>query len=187
LILLALGVVLFAATHLLPLIPGVKAAAVTRWGRPLYGALGGVGALLALVLIVAGWRTAGFLPVYDPPAWGRYANFGLTLLGFLGLGIFLFRGSLRQALRFPLGIGVLCWATGHLLANGDLAGLILFGGFFLYAAAHIAIGNTFGIRPSPEVRGGHDLLSLLAGLALYGVMTQLHPMLIGVSILGRSG
>jgi uncharacterized membrane protein len=181
-ILLALGVVLFAVLHLIPALPPAKAALVGRVGEKAYGPLYGSASVLALALIVAGWRWSPFIPVYEPASWGRYANYGMTLVAFLCLGIFLFRGKLRQTLRFPMGLAVLFWGTGHLLANGDLAGLILFGGFLAYALLHIAIGVAQGVRPSPDVRGGHDLLSLLAGVALYGVMTQLHPVLIGVPI-----
>ena len=74
------------------------------------------------------------------------------------------------------------WATGHLLANGDMASIILFGGFLVYAILHIIIGTANGVRPSPVVRDGHNLLSVLAGIALYGVMTQLHMALIGVPV-----
>jgi NnrU protein len=106
----------------------------------------------------------------------------LTLVAFAGFGIFLFRGLLRQRLRFPMGIAVIFWATGHLLANGDLASVILFGGLLAYAVAHIAIGTVNGVRPSPDVRSGHDLLSIVMGVALYAVMAQLHGVLIGVPV-----
>ena len=181
-ILLAFGVILFSVLHLVPAAPSVKAAVIEQVGAKAYGPVFGVVSIVALALIVFGWRMSAFVPVYEPASWGRYANYGLTLVAFLCLGIFLFRGSLRQTLRFPMGLAVLFWGTGHLLANGDLAGLILFGGLMTYAAFHIVLGLAQGIRPTPEVRGGHDLLSLLAGVALYGVMTQLHPVLTGVPI-----
>ena len=133
-----------------------------------------------------GWRASPFVPVYDPPEWGRYANFGLTLVAFICLGIFIFRGSLRQKLRFPMAIGAIFWSVGHLLANGDMASLILFGGFLAYALAHIVIGTANGVRPSPEVRAGHNLLSIMMGIALYGIMTQLHGALIGVPVVQLS-
>ena len=181
-ILLAFGVVFFSVLHLIPALPEAKAALIERVGAKAYGPVYGAVSVVALVLIIVGWRWSAFVPVYEPAAWDRYANYGMTLIAFLCLGIFLFRGKLRQALRFPMGIAVLFWGTGHLLANGDLAGIILFGGFLIYAVLHIAIGMAKGIRPSAEVRAGHDLLSLLAGVALYGVMTQLHPILIGVPV-----
>ncbi len=118
-ILLALGVALFSALHLIPALPELKATVIARVGQRAYGPVFGVASIVALALIVMGWRVSDFVPVYEPAAWGRHANFGLTLVGFICLGIFLFRGALRQRLRFPMGIAVLFWATGHLLANGD--------------------------------------------------------------------
>jgi uncharacterized membrane protein len=181
-ILLVLGVLLFSILHLVPALPRLKAAVVERLGRRVYGPVFGLISIVALGLIVLGWRMAEFIPVYEPPAWGRHANFALTLVAFLCLGVFLFRGQLRQRLRFPMGLAVLFWVTGHLLANGDVRSLILFGGLLIYAGLHIIVGLVRDVRPTPEVRGGHDLLSLLAGVALYGVMTQLHPFVIGVPI-----
>jgi hypothetical protein len=113
-------------------------------------------------------------------------NYGLTFIGFLCLGVFLFRGSFRHRLRFPMGLAVIFWAMGHLFANGDLASLILFGGLLWATGAHIMVATANGIRPSPEVRIGHDGLSLIFGAALYGIMTQLHVALIGVPIFAIS-
>ena len=180
--LLAAAVVAFALIHLVPAVPPVKARLQQALG-PAYGPAFGIAVTAALVLIVVGWRAAGYEPVYEPPMLARQATVGLVLLAFLCLGVFLFRGRLRQHLRFPLAIAVMLWAVGHLFANGDLASLILFGGLFAYAAAHLGFGLAYGIRPSPEVRSGHDILSLIAGVALYVAMVQLHPVLIGVPVL----
>jgi uncharacterized membrane protein len=168
-------------------VPSLKARLKRRVGEKAYGPVFGLASLVGIAIIVAGWRMSDFVPVYDPPSWGRQANYGLTLLAFICLGIFLFRGSLRQRLRFPMAFAVILWATGHLLANGDLRSIILFGGLLAYALAHLAIGLANGVRPSPEVRGGHDLVSILAGAALYGVMTQLHVFLIGVPVFDLGG
>ena len=181
-ILLALGVLATSLMHLVAAVPSLKSRLKARVGERAYGPLFGLASLVGIAIIVAGWKLSDFVAVYEPPAWGRHANFGFMLAAFLCFGIFLFRGRLRQLLRFPMGFAVIFWATGHLLANGDLASLILFGGFLLYAVAHIVIGIANGVRPSPEVRGGHDLVSLVMGVALYGVMVQLHGALIGVPV-----
>ena len=178
-IMLVLGVGLLAALHL----PQVKAAITARAGQSGHGLVFGAVSIVSLALIVWGWRLSGFVPVYEPPVWGRHANFALSFLAFLCLGIFLFRGRLRQLLRFPMGIAIALWSVGHLLANDDLRSLILFGGLLLSAILLIAVRMKQGAGPSPETRSGHDLLSLLAGAALYGVMTQLHGVLIGVPVL----
>ncbi|MFO1089371.1 MAG: NnrU family protein [Hyphomicrobiales bacterium] len=180
-LLLAFAVALFAAIHLVAAAPSLKAGLAERFGaawRPLY-----VGAsIAALALIVVAWRNADVWPVYEPPEWGHYATFTLVLLAFLCLGIFLFRGRLRQVLVLPLSIGVVLWGTGHLFSNGDLAGIILFGGFIFYGLAHLAIGLAAGYRPTPVVRQGHDALSIFAGVALYGMMAQAHGALIGIPV-----
>lgn len=180
--LLAFGVFLTAALHLVAAVPSLKARIKQRLGEKAYGPVFGIASLVGIAIIVIGWRSADFVFVYDPPTWGRHANFLLTLIAFICLGIFLFRGSWRQTLRFPMAFAAIFWATGHLLANGDLASVILFGGFLVYAVLHIVIGTLNGVRPSPVVREGHNLLSVFAGVALYGVMIQAHHALIGVPV-----
>ncbi len=180
--LLAIAVLAFAVIHLVPAVPPAKARLQQSLGQS-YGPAFGIAASLALVLIVVGWHASGHVAVYEPPPRARQATVGLMLLAFLSLGVFLCRGRMRQILRFPLAIAVVLWGIGHLFANGDLASLILFGGLSCYAAAHLVLGLAYGIRPSPEVRAGHDILSLIAGVALYIAMVQFHPVLIGVPVL----
>jgi uncharacterized membrane protein len=184
-ILLGLGVVLFAFCHLTLAVPQAHDALRRRFGK-YYGPGFGLLSLIPLVLIILGWRMSPFVPVYEPPSWGRIAAFILVLLAFLCLGIFLFRGSLRQRLRFPLAWAVVFWSLGHLLANGDLASLILFGGMLIYALAHLALGTANGIRPSSVVRQGHDVISIVIGVALYGVVAQLHALFTGVPVVTLS-
>lgn len=181
-ILLAFGVLAMALVHLVAAMPAVKSRLKATVGEKAYGPVFGIASLAGIAIIVMGWRMSSFVPVYDAPEWGRYANYLLTLIGFICLGIFIFRGSLRQRLRFPMAWAAVFWAAGHLLANGDLASIILFGGLLAYALAHILIGSANGVRPSPEVRGGHDLVAVLIGIALYGVMAQLHGALFGVPV-----
>ncbi len=180
--LLGFGVLVLSLQHLMAAAPPLKAWVKSRVGDWAYGPVFGVASLVGIIIIVLGWRSAGFAPVYDPPEWGRHANFGLTLIGFIFLGIFLFRGSLRQKLRFPMAFAIIFWAVGHLLSNGDLRSVILFGGLLTYAVLHIIIGTANGVRPSSEVRSGHNLLAVLAGIALYGLAAQLHGALIGVPV-----
>jgi uncharacterized membrane protein len=182
-IFLALGVAAFAVLHLVPAVPAVKATLQAQLGGRNYGMMFGIGSILTLALIILGWRMANFVPVYEPPVWGWHVTFLLVAVAFLLLAVFIFRGRLRQTLRFPLAFAVIAWATGHLFANGDLASLILFGGLLTYAGLHLTLGFANNVRPSPETRQGHDALALFIGLALYGLMTQVHPYVIGVPVL----
>ena len=183
---LAAGVLVFVLLNGLAAVPRYKSYVKSLTGARWYGPAFGLASLFAIAVIVLGWRSSGFVAVYEPPLWGWYVNYVLTFIGFLCLGIFLFRGSYRQRLRFPMGIATVFWAIGHLFANGDVASLILFGGLLLGSVALMAVALSSGIRPTPEVRIGHDGLSLIFGAALYGIMTQLHSALIGVPIFALS-
>ncbi len=178
---LAFAVALFAGLHLIAAVPPLKAALQGRLGKA-YGPVFGISSLISLVLVVLAWQSADRPAVYDPPGWGFRAALALNFLASLFVGIFVFRGRLRQISRFPLALAVMLWATAHLLANGDGAAVILFGGFLLYGVAHLLLGLVNGVRPSPEVRQGHDAISLLTGVALYGVLIQLHAHLFGIAL-----
>lgn len=180
-LLLFFAVALFAVIHLIPAFPSLKDWLKNRLGK-MYGMFFAVGSTLTLALIVLGWQMADRGSVYDPPDWGFRANLALSFLAFLLLGVFLFRGKARQVLRLPLAMGVVLWATGHLLANGDQASIILFGGMLVYASVHLVAGFVQGFRPSPEVRQGHDIIALFVSVALYGVMIQMHQHVIGVPL-----
>jgi uncharacterized membrane protein len=120
--------------------------------------------------------------VYTVPSWGRHANFLLTLVAFIFVGIFMFRGSWRNVVKYPMGLAVGLWAFGHLLANGDSRSVVLFGGFALIAALQVFCFSRLIDRVPSEVRGGHNMLSVLFGIAAYAVMAQMHGALIGVPV-----
>ena len=179
--LLFFAVALFAVIHLIPAFPPLKGRLKDRLGKA-YGMLFALGSIVSLVLIVLGWQMADRVQIYDPPTWGFRVNLALSFVAFLLIGVFLFRGKARQLLRLPLAMAVVLWATGHLLANGDQASIILFGGLLAYGATHLAAGFAQGFRPSPEVRQGHDVIALFVSVALYGVMIQMHQHVVGVAL-----
>jgi uncharacterized membrane protein len=182
---LFIAVALFCALHLVPALPSVKASLQDRFG-PLYGPLFGLGATLSLVLIVFAWSQTEFEPVYEPSVWGRHINMAVSLIAFLFLGIFFFRGKLRLFFRFPFAIALIFWATGHLIANGDMASIILFGTLLAYAVIYIALALKNNVHPTLIMRDGHDVLALVSGVAAYIAMVQLHEPLIGMPVISIS-
>jgi uncharacterized membrane protein len=183
--LLAVAVLVFAFIQLLLFVPDIAdwlAGPLGAGAGPVYGAA----SVLSLLLMIAAWRASPAIPLYDPPLWSRIAGFISVLLAFICLGIFLFRGHLRQLVRWPWPLSVVLLALGHLLILGDLAGVVLFGGPLLFGMALILLSWQRDARPSPDWRAGHDLLSVLAGVALYGVTTQLHGILAGVPVMTLS-
>jgi uncharacterized membrane protein len=178
--LLVVAVLLFGLLHLVPAVPAVKAGAQGLLGKA-YGPVYGIGSLLLLVLALWAFRQADATFLYEVPDWGRHANFALSLLGFVCLGIFLFRGSWRVALRFPMGLAVVLWSMGHLVANGDVKTAVLFGGLAVAATLHVLLA--FNRQADAAiVRKGHNLISVLAGIALYGVAAQAHQVIAGVPL-----
>lgn len=162
--------------------PQWREHAKQTFGRA-YGPVYGILSLLLLVACLWSFRHAAIEPLYEPPAWGRNANFGLTLIGFILLGIFLFRGSWRNNLKYPMALGVGIWALGHLLANGDTRTTLLFGGLAVFAVLHAVLKSQSDAYVPSEVRQGHNLMSVLAGIALYGLAVQLHMQIAGVPVI----
>lgn len=181
-VVLVAGLVLFAAVHLVPADPARKAALRSRVGDRGWRVLVGVGGLLGLVLIIAGYAASDYVHVYDPPVWGRHVTMSLVLPAFIGLALFIIGGRLRQAIRFPFAWGILLWGAGHLLANGDLASIVLFGGLIAYAIAHIAIGHAAGAVPAARSGRWRDPAAIVLGVVLYVAFLWLHPYLIGVAV-----
>lgn len=179
---LILLTVLFGLVHALPGHAGWKAALQAKLGKA-YGPMYGIMSLVLLASMIWAYRQSepGFS--YGLPLWGWWANWVLSLLGFVCLGIFLFRGSWRNSLRFPMALGVGLWGAGHLLANGDAKSLVFFGGLVAAAVMHVVlVRNTSSFVPGP-VRDGHNLLSVLFGIALYGITTQLHYAVTGMELI----
>jgi uncharacterized membrane protein len=95
-------------------------------------------------------------------------------------------GAMKAQLKHPFLVGIMLWALAHLIANGDLASIILFASFLAYAAYdRVAVGRRLetGLVTVPETGPGrNDWISLALGLALYVVfLVWLHPLLIGTA------
>jgi uncharacterized membrane protein len=135
--------------------------------------------LVLLAFLLWSYRGADRTLLYATPEWGLIANFILSAVGFVCLGIFLFRGQARNILRYPLLLGVLFWGAGHLLSNGEAASVVLTLGLMATVLISTLMKGPF--RPS-EVRQGHDLLGPMLGVAFLAVAAQMHPILVGVPV-----
>ena len=131
--LLALGLALFVAIHVLPTFGGLRANAVAGLGAKGWKLIHTAVSLGAVALIVLGWKQAATEPVYAPPAWGRSAAL-LFMLPVLYLLIGRRSGSgINRVTKHPMLWAVVLWAAAHLLAHGERRALVLFGGFAAYA------------------------------------------------------
>ena len=179
---LSIAVAIFCIIHLIPALPSVKEKLRDRLGAA-YGPVFGIAATISLILIFVAWSYGQTEAVYEPIKGGKHINLLLSFIGFQFLAMFFFRGKARQVVRYPFAIAIVFWATGHLIANGDLASIIVFGGLLTYAILFIILSLANHIFPSLDVRDGHDVLAIIFGLAAYITMVQMHEIIIGVPVL----
>ena len=182
------GLVLFFGTHLF------SAFRSRAPGRDLrqklgYGPYMGLYSLLAIagfVLIIYGYGAMRpSAVIWVPPVWLKHVNMLFQLLAFpILVAAYMPTGYIKKTLKHPMLVAVKLWALGHLLANGELNSIILFGSFLAYGVIdRIAVKKRGDNGPpadlKPNVTG--DVLSLVVGLGVYGAIAfWLHPILFGV-------
>ena len=145
--------------------------------------------LVGLVLIIYGYGLARQDPVflYQPPMALRHVNMLLMLPVFALLLAAYLPGRIQRLTRHPMLVAVKLWAVGHLLVNGTLADVLLFGAFLVWAVADRISLKRRAPRPTPALPAtvANDAVVVVGGLALYVVFALwLHPRLIGVPVMG---
>lgn len=191
-LLLIVGLVLFLGFHTVPVLQGTKAALTGKLGANGYKGLFSLGSAIGLGLIIYGYglaRSDGSPLLYDPPVWTRHITMLLMLPVFVLLIAAYVPSHIREKAKHPMLAAVKLWAFSHLLANGDLASVLLFGGFLAWAVIdRISLkrrGNPVPAnlrKPAPSGWAA-DAGVILAGLVLYGLTVwKLHALVIGVPL-----
>ncbi|HHX88499.1 MAG TPA: hypothetical protein GX700_01805 [Paracoccus sp.] len=170
-LILIAGVVLWAGAHLFKRLAPQRRAAMGDSGK----ALVAVAMLLALVLMVLGYRWAGPAALWQPPAFLRHLNNLLMLLAVYLFAASVLRTRITRMIRHPQLTAVKTWAVAHLLVNGTLAGLILFGGLLAWAVVAVIVINRAQRdwqrpRPASMLAEGGAVIAALAGLWLIGTI-----------------
>ena len=124
--------------------------------------------------------------VWTPPVWLKHLNILIQLFAFMILfAAYTPTGRIKKTLKHPMLVGVKLWSAGHLLANGELNSIILFGSFLAYAVIdRIALKKRGDTGPSPveEPSLAGDVLAILIGIGVWlGLLLWLHPVLFGVA------
>ena len=188
LLLLILGVGLWIAAHLFKRIaPAQRATLAEGMGE---GAKGIFALLIlaGLVLMVIGYQRADFVPLWFAPGWMGHLNNLLMLVAFYVFGIGMAKGALSQKLRHPMLLGTLIWAVAHLMVNGHVAGVILFGGLGAWAVVAMLMINAQAPAWTPPARkpGPRDAVAAGVVLVVYAVVGLIHLWL-GVNPFGTLG
>lgn len=187
--LLIAGLVLFLGIHSVAIIaPSLRAAAVAKLGLNGWKGLYSFVAIAGFMLICIGYgeaRISNPVWLWQPPKATRHMALLLMLPVFPLLLATYLPGRIRTAAKHPMLIATKLWALAHLLANGGLHDVLLFGGFLAWAVAdRISLKRRVGVTPPPSASASrwNDLVVVLGGLALYVLFVGLlHKMLIGVS------
>jgi uncharacterized membrane protein len=184
--LLIVGIVVFLGLHLLPTVPGWREKLVGSLGENSYKALFSLLSVVGFVLLVYGFAKAPVIQVWSPPDWTRWVAIVLMLPAFIFLVAAYVPGQIKARLKHPFLVSIKTWAVAHLIANGDLASIILFGSFLAYAIYDRITLKRRQARGLVTVQasGGprNDLIAVVLGAVLYVVfLVWLHPVLIGTT------
>ena len=183
------GLILFFAVHSISIVnEGWRNAMAERLGTVTWKIFYSLASLAGLVLLILGYGIARGDPVilYVTPAWLLYVNFLLMLFVFpLFMAGFL-PGRIKTAVKHPVFASVKIWAFAHLLTNGALADVLLFGCFLAWAVAGRISMKQRRARPVPGFPESpvNDLLAVVGGMLLYLLFIMvLHDWLTGVEVM----
>lgn len=188
--LLVLGLVLFFAVHSVSIVnDGARNQLAARLGEWTWKGLYALIAVAGLTLIVVGYGLArhGSIDLYVPPQWLRHVALLLMLPVFPLLLAAYLPGRIQSATVHPMLAAIKLWAFAHLLANGRLVDVLLFGSFLVWAVVDRISMKHREQRPIPGAPPSrrNDIISVVGGLALYvAFVLGLHRWLIGVSPIG---
>jgi uncharacterized membrane protein len=188
-ILLLIGIVIFAGIHLLAMLfRSARDGLQERLGEGPYKGLFSLISIIGLALMIYGfYTTRGTLEpedyLYAPAPWTRHAAMGLVLLAFVFLGASHGKGYLKLWLKQPMSTGFGLWAFAHLLANGDRPGVVLFASILGLAVLDIILSTVRGKIPHHEPQVKSDVRAVIIGVVLYLIfLFGFHPYILKLPI-----
>ncbi len=173
---LVLGVLIWAYSHLMKrLTPGIRARLGDGPGKGVATVL----SFLALYLMISGYKSADVITIWSPPAFMKHINNLLMLIAVILLFMQANRGTLRTILRHPMLTAVKTWALAHLLVNGDLASIILFGGMMAWAVVDVILINRMEPAWARPAKGPvvNDVIYVALSLVVFGAIVWVHTWL----------
>jgi len=190
---LILGLAVFLATHVFVSFREARSSVIERVGMPVYRGLFAIVSLAGLALIIWGYaqyRAHDLVQLWTPPAFMRHSTIGLVLFAMLFVVAAFFPSHIKTRLKHPMLAGVKTWALAHLLSNGDLGSVLLFGTFLawgVYARVAAKRRGDIGAAAKPAPDGWtNDIIVVVLGAAVFLALGfWFHPYVIGVPVFGR--
>jgi uncharacterized membrane protein len=191
LLVMILGLVLFLGVHTLTTQRDVRARVIAMSGEGGYKIGYSLVSAAGLALIIWGfahYRATGWIDVWTPPVAFKHIAVGLMLPAVIMVVASYIRGRIYTTLKHPMLTGVKLWAAAHLLANGDIGSIILFGSFLGWAVFDRISLKHRGDAGSPPIPVGgpaNDLIAVAVGVVAYLALAfAFHPVVIGVPVVG---
>jgi len=187
-----LGLALFIGAHVFITLRERRAVAIARLGEWPYKGVLALASLVGIILIgygFASYRAAGMINVWLPPAWTRHVTDLLVWPAIVFVVAAYVRGDIARVLKHPMLVGVKLWAVAHLISNGDLGSIILFGsilGWAVFDRITLKRRSDPGAPPIPYGGRTNDIIAVVIGTLLYLALGfWFHPYVIGVPAFGR--
>jgi len=191
LLVMILGLVLFLGVHTLTTQRELRAGFVASMGEGGYKIGYTLASFAGLALIIWGfakYRATGWIDVWNPPTALKHISVALMLPAVIMVVASYIRGRIYTTLKHPMLTGIKLWAAAHLLANGDLGSIILFGSFLAWAVydrISLKSRSDAGAPPIPVGGPGNDLIAIAVGIVAYLALAfAFHPVVIGVPVVG---
>ena len=206
---LILGLILFLGAHSVRVVAdNWRAEKIAAWGDKAFKGVYTLVSILGFYLLVVGYGEARLQPLalWNPPIFTRHISMLLMLLSsILLIATYIPRNHFKMRLRHPMVLSVKVWALSHLLANGNLADLVLFGSFLIWAVLNFRSARArdrallLNLNVTEEAAGesiaesesAHQpkllstIITLVGGIAIWALITfVLHAKIVGVSPMG---
>ncbi len=183
LLILVLGLVVLLGAHIFVTFRDARAAAIARLGLNGYRVLFALVSIAGLALIVWGYgqyRAHEWIQVWSPPAFMRHITVGLMLFAVIFFTAAFIPSHIKAKLKHPMLAGVKTWALAHLLSNGDLGSILLFGSFLAWGVyARIAAKRRGDLGTDRVAPAGwtNDIIVVVIGIVIYLALGYaFHPM-----------
>ncbi|MDX1405575.1 MAG: NnrU family protein [Woeseiaceae bacterium] len=177
------GLIVFFGIHSLPMMQPARNYLVSRLGESGFKGLFTLVSFAGFGLILLGTSRAEFRPVFAPPEWTRIVAGLVMPVAFCLLVAAFVPNNFRRVVRHPMLSGVFLWAFAHLLANGDLASILLFASFAVYSVVDVLSVNRRKAAPEyPRQPLGFDVLVLAIGFTAFWLVRHYHAALFGVPV-----
>ena len=196
---LILGLILFLGAHSVRILAeGWRDQTIAAYGEKAFKGVYTLVAILGFYLLVVGYGEARLQPLvlWNPPIFTKHISMLLMLLSsILLIAAYIPRNHFKMRLKHPMVLSVKVWALSHLLANGNLADLVLFGSFLIWAVLNFRSARA---RDRAQVQNSDaneeaplkpnllaTLIALFGGMGLWAVITfVLHAKVVGVAPMG---